>query len=255
MSTEPGVGHLDEEALVLHYFGEDKGETREAAQRHLATCVACRDELDQIGDALATVSASAPPEPPDGFERVMWARVSRQLEAPLATDWRAWFTRTRLAMAGAAVVLLAVAFVAGRWTREPQTMPPTEVLVTLAPETALVLATGDYLERAQMTLAEVLHADGDGPSLAAEQERAADLVAVGRLIRQSVNRAGDAAMADVLDDLERVLVEIANRADGWSPDELEAFKARLDAGGMLFRLRVVSAEMRQRSERRSAPTT
>jgi hypothetical protein len=101
----------------------------------------------------------------------------------------------------------------------------------------------------------VLHADGDGPSLAAEQERAADLVAVGRLIRQSVNRAGDAAMADVLDDLERVLVEIANRADGWSPDELEAFKARLDAGGMLFRLRVVSAEMRQRSERRSAPTT
>jgi Putative zinc-finger len=250
MRTEPGVGHLDEEALVLHYFGEDQGATREAVERHLATCEACRDELEQIGNALAMVSASASPEAPDGFERVMWARVSGQLEAPRSAGWRAWFTRTRLAMAGAAVALVAVAFVAGRWTREPQATPPVEVLVTLAPETALVLATGDYLERAQMTLAEVLHADADGRGLAAEGERAADLVAASRLIRQSVSRAGDAAMADVLDDLERVLVEIANRADSWSPDELEAFKARLDAGGMLFRLRVVNAEMRQRSERR-----
>ena len=254
MRTEPGVGHLDEEALVLHYFGEDKGATREAAERHLATCEACRDELDQIGNALAMVSASAPPEAPDGFERVMWARVSGRLEAARSTGWRAWFTRTRLAMAGAAVALVAVAFVAGRWTREPQATPPVEVLVTLAPETALVLATGDYLERAQMTLAEVLHADADGRGLAAERERAADLVAASRLIRQSVSRAGDTAMTDVLDDLERVLVEIANRADSWSPDELEAFKARLDAGGMLFRLRVVNAEMRQRSERRPPST-
>jgi hypothetical protein len=49
-------------------------------------------------------------------------------------------------------------------------------------------------------------------------------------------------------------VEIANHADGWSPEELDAFKARLDERGMLFRLRVVSAEIRQRQERRP-PTT
>jgi hypothetical protein len=256
MSTEPGVGHLDEDALVLHYFDEGSAAAREAARRHLATCEACRDELDQMRDALALVSASAPPEAPDGFERVMWARVSRQLEARRSTGWLGWLARPRLAMAGAAMVLVAAAFVAGRWTREPLTLPPpTEVLVTLAPETAVQLATGDYLERAQMTLAEVLHADADGPGLTAERERAADLVAASRLIRQSVDRAGDAAMADVLDDLERVLVEIANRADSWSPDELEAFKARLDAGGMLFRLRVMNAEMRQRNQPRAAPTT
>ena len=100
MRTEPGVGHLDEEALVLHYFGEDKGATREAAERHLATCEACRDELEQIGNALAMVSASAPPEAPDGFERVMWARVSGQLEAARSTGWHAWFTRARLAHGG-----------------------------------------------------------------------------------------------------------------------------------------------------------
>jgi hypothetical protein len=255
MSTEPDSGHLDEEALVLHYFGEDSGAAREAARRHLAACETCRDDLEQMRDVLALVSSTAPPQAPEGFERVMWARVSGQLDARRSTGWLAWLTRPRLALAGAAAVLVAAAFVAGRWTGEPLTTPPpTEVLVTLAPETAVQLATGDYLERAQMTLAEVLHADA-GTGLAAEGERAADLVAASRLIRLSVNRSGDAAMADVLDDLERVLVEIANRADSWSSDELEAFKVRLDAGGMLFRLRVVSAEMRQRNERRTAPTT
>jgi hypothetical protein len=256
MSTEPDGGHLDEEALVLHYFGEDSGTAREAARRHLAACETCRDDLEQVRDVLVLVSGTAPPQAPEGFERVMWARVSGQLDARRSTGWLAWLTRPRLAMAGAAAVIVAAAFVAGRWTREPLTTPPpTELLVTLAPETAVQLATGDYLERAQMTLAEVLHADADGPGLAAEGERAADLVAASRLIRLSVNRSGNAAMADVLDDLERVLVEIANRADSWSPEEFEAFKARLDAGGMLFRLRVVSAEMRQRNERRAAPTT
>jgi hypothetical protein len=61
-------------------------------------------------------------------------------------------------------------------------------------------------------------------------------------------------MSALLEDLERVLLEIANRADGWSGAELAAFKARIDAGDMLFRLRVISAEMRQRGQRR-APVT
>jgi hypothetical protein len=201
------------------------------------------------------VSTSAPPAPPEGFERVMWARVSARLDAPRASAWTAWFTWPRMAMAGGALAVVIAAFVAGRWTREPATVPPVEVLVKLAPETALLLATSDLLERAQMTLAEVLHADAGDSALAAERARAADLVAASRLIRQSVSQAGDIGMADVLEDLERVLVEFANRADGWSPDELEAFKARLDEGGMLFRLRVVSAEMRERRERRAPPTT
>jgi predicted anti-sigma-YlaC factor YlaD len=255
MSTEPGLRHLDDEALILHQLGDDDEAAREAARRHLASCESCREQLDQIGDVLAMVSTSAPPAAPEGFERVMWARVSARLDAPRGAGWAAWFTWSRLAMAGGTLAVVMAAFVVGRWTREPAAVAPVEVLVKLAPETALLLAASDHFERAQMTLAEVLHADAGDAGLAAERARAADLVAASRLIRQSVSQAGDLGMADVLEDLERVLLEIANRADGWSPGELEAFKARLDEGGMLFRLRVVSAEMRERRERRAAPTT
>jgi hypothetical protein len=159
-----------------------------------------------------------------------------------------------LAIAAGAVVLVAAAFVAGRWSRPLADPPPAEVLVTLSPETARRLATEDHLERAQMVLAEVLHADAGDPDLEAERARAADLVAANRLIRLSNAGPPDAA-ADVLDDLERILVEFVNRADGWSPEELASFKSRLDEGGLLFRLRVVSAEMRRRPERPAPPIT
>ena len=255
MNREPGVRHLDEDALVLHYFGEDGDADREAARRHLGGCEACREELERLRETLEMVSAAGVPPAPDGFERVMWARVSRELEARAHQGWRAWFTMPRLAVAGAVMALIVAAFGVGRWSRPAETPHPTELLVTLSPETARQLATEDHLERAQMVLVEVLHAEAGDTDLTSERERAADLVAANRLIRQSFGESRGDTTADVLDDLERVLVEFVNRADGWSADELQAFKARLDTGGILFRLRVVSAEMRQRAERRAPPIT
>jgi hypothetical protein len=254
MSPESDSTHVGEEALVLYHFGEDDEAGRDRTRRHLAACDACRDELDQIRETLEMVATAPLVEPPEGFERVMWARVSPLVTAPKVAGWRAWFTVPRLAIAGGVLALIVAAFVGGRWSRPPAESGPTELLVTLSPDTARQLATEDHLDRAQMVLLDVLNAGADDPDIASERERAADLVAANRLIRQSLGGSRDST-ADVLDDLERMLVEFVNRADGWSPSELEAFKARVDTGGMLFRLRVVSAEMRERTERRGAPIT
>ena len=254
MSGDQERTHPGEETLILHGLGDDAGPEADEVRRHLAGCAGCREQLEEIRATLSMVTAAETPAAPEGFERVMWARVSARLEAPPAPRWWAWLTMPRMAMAGGAVALVLAAFVAGRWSRPPEAPAPTELLVTLSPETVRRLATEDHFERAQMVLVEVLHADVNGPDLEAERARAADLVAANRLIRQSIAGTPDAA-ADVLDDLERLLVEFVNRADGWSPDELESFKARLDAGDILFRLRVLSAEMRQRGGRRAPPVT
>ena len=256
MNREPDARHLDEEALILHYFGDDADAGRDGARRHLAGCERCREELEQIRETLELVSAAGDRPAPDGFERVMWARVSAALDAQASArrGWRAWFTMPRLAAAGGVLALVLAAFGIGRWSRPQEATNPPELLVTLSPDTARRLATEDHLERVQMVLAEVLHADAGDRDLAGEQERAADLVAANRLIRQSLAGSRDTT-TDVLDELERLLVEFVNRADGWSPEELETFKARLDSGGILFRLRVISAEMRQRAERRAPPVT
>ena len=50
----------------------------------------------------------------------------------------------------------------------------------------------------------------------------------------------------MLDDLERVLMEIAERHRQAVAAELRRCATRIEARGMLFRLRVVDAEMRER---------
>ena len=49
MSRESNARHLYDEALILHYFGEDGRAERESARRHLASCEACRDEWKKGG--------------------------------------------------------------------------------------------------------------------------------------------------------------------------------------------------------------
>jgi hypothetical protein len=119
-------------------------------------------------------------------------------------------------------------------------------------ERVLNAEVGDHLDRTQMMLVELANAGTDESDVfAAEQQRASDLVAANRLIRQSVEQSGDAAVADVLEDLERLLLEIANAPATAPSDELSDLQSRISAEDLLFRVRVIASEMRQRTRDRS----
>lgn len=255
--------HLTEEAIVLHYYGEETRAERERAVRHLAACDACRTELTELSQVLGIVSAYDGEPAPDGFERVIWARVEQALSESRRAGWRRWFEPRRLAFGGAAAVLVLVAFTAGRWTSAPPSSSsspaPTEAAMPGASGRVLLIAAGDHLERSQMVLVELLNQDPDLPLLpAGDRTLAAELVADNRLVRQSADEAGEAALSDVLEDLERVLIEIANGGDETSVEELERLRERIESRGILFRMRVMSSEMRDRQQRpapEAVPTT
>ena len=207
---------------------------------------------------LALVDADSVPDPGPGFERQVWARLEPQLTAG-KRSWLSWLTPApaRWAYAGAAAVLLVVAFMAGRISG-PAPAPPAEVASNEAADgndRVLVLAVVDHLDQSQMVLIELLNADLDAPvmNIGNEQSRARDLVAANRLYRQSAAQAGDDATGDVLDELERVLIEIANAPADASKAEREALRDRIAARGLLFRVRVVNSEMRQRERQISLP--
>jgi hypothetical protein len=112
----------------------------------------------------------------------------------------------------------------------------------------LQAAVGDHLDQTQMMLVELANADTDQADvLASEQARASDLVAVNRIIRASAEQSGDAAIVDVLEDLERVLMEIANAPANASSNDLTDLQSRITTQDLLFRLRVIASEMRQRT--------
>ena len=162
-----------------------------------------------------------------------------------------------LAPAGAVAlvaVLVVGAFFAGRfWPARPRTVQQ----VVLQPVSAqsrdqiLLVAVGDHLERSQMVLVELVNTRPQRMvDISAERERAEDLVAANRLYRLTAERAGEAGVANLLDELERTLIEIAHSPSKLSSPEFENLRHRVEAQGILFKVRVVDSQVHER-ERKS----
>ena len=241
--------HLSEEDLILHYYGE--APETDSAEQHLASCPRCRGELERLKGVLALVEANGlnPAEPPGpAFEREVWARLEPAL--PRRRSWLGGLLAgtPKWAFAAGVAMLVIAALVAGRVTREVPAPADAPILARAdATERVLVLAVVDHLDRSQMVLLEVLNADFSEPfDLGQEQTLARDLVTANRLYRQTAEHTGDERTSELLDELERVLVEIANTPQGATKDDLEALRAHIASRGVLFKVRVVNSEMRER---------
>jgi hypothetical protein len=155
----------------------------------------------------------------------------------------------------ASVAALAVgSFALGRvWDTPMPSSPASTADARALSERMLRSEVEEHLERSQRVLVELVNTDDSAPvSLASDRERAADLVAAGRLYRRSVEEIGDAGTRDLLEDVERVLVEIANGPEVDTSNDLSEIRARISDQDLIFRLRVMTAEMRAR-DRRAGP--
>jgi hypothetical protein len=242
------MNHLSEEQLILHYYGEE-GETL-AAEQHLDECEDCRALYGSLQRVLNVVDSL--PLPHRGAE--YGAQVWNRLESRLPVRRRFWTLPSpwRWTVAGTAVAgLLVAAFLAGRFY-PPQPVKRPVLMAAADPqagERILLVAVGDYLERSQMVLVELANANPKVPmDISSEQERAADLVSESRLYRQTADHTGNRAVASVLDDLDRVLLEISHAPSRISPEELDKLRQRLEAEGILFKIRVLGSNVRNQEE-------
>jgi hypothetical protein len=240
--------HLTDEELLLDFYDEGTPEDRARVRTHLEQCGQCRALDGELRAVLTSVDAAPISEPPSGFEREMWARIE-----PLLPVQRTWRTRwsammPRLAVAASIGILMVAAFAAGRvWERPPSTRPGAVEADQGLNERLLRAEVEDHLERSQRVLVELVNADYDiGRPIAGDRARAADLVAAGRLYRRSAEQMGDGEIGRLLEDLERVLVEVANGPTD-APEELNRLRQRIDEQDLVFRVRVVAREMRERA--------
>jgi hypothetical protein len=256
------VNHLTDEDLVLYRYGEAK--TPAAIEAHLGACDTCRGRCQALERVLAAVDRFPVPERGETYERDVWARLRPQLATRprfSVSDWAAFFRPGRLALAGGIAVLVVAAFLAGRlWPRPPQPIPQQAGTRQQVRERVLLVAVGDHLERSQMAILELMNAEpGQTVDISEEQRRARDLVSANRLYRQTAARAGEAAVASLLDDLERVLVEIENSPSMLSASDFDTIRRRIESQGIIFKVRVASSRVRERGQqtraRPPAPTS
>ena len=237
------MNHPTEEQLILHYYSE--GDNGVAIDQHLVSCESCQTLYQSLERTLESVGALPVPEPHPAYESKVWAQLQSKLAARHGLLWFGASWRWTAASAAIAA-LLVLAFVAGRYSRPA---PQPAQIAALPQERALQIALGDHLERSQMVLTELANATAAGPlDISFEQERAADLLGENRLYRQSATGAGDAVVAGVLDDLERILLEIEHAPSHISPADLDELRLRLQADGILFKLRVLGSNAQNPAE-------
>ena len=208
------MNHLDDDALVLMHYGDGPAE----AAAHVAACSTCRARLADLTAQLRSVEASAVPERPADYRAAGFAALAASL---------------------------VMAFLVGRRFPDPAAQPLTPAVR----ERILLVAIGDHLERSQMVLVELANAPSDGPlDVSAERASATDLVSANRLYRQTAARSGEPALAAMLEELERVLVEVAAGPERLSPAALGELQRRIESRGLLFKIRVVGSQVREREK-------
>jgi hypothetical protein len=249
----------DEDLLTFHWDGG------RATGAHLATCAGCSARLDELRAVLSAAGSAPVPERGESYGREVWARIAPRLpEQPggsLLDRFADLLTPRALVLAGGLASVAAAAFLVGR-LGAPSVPPPPSASSALPAPAPDVAAHGDtdrilyadlasHLDRSEAVLLELVHGSGPG---SAEQERLADLLPANRLYRQSAGQSGQRAVSGLLEEIERVLLEVEHGPAQLTDSERDALRRRIDSEGILFRLRVLSARVRE-LERNSAPPT
>jgi hypothetical protein len=233
------MSHLSEDQLVLHYYGEPLDAT---VDEHLRACENCRDEYRALQRVLNSLDAAPAPERPPEYGVAVWRKIESRVRGRRTFAWlgaREWL------LAGAMAALLVAAFLAGRLTQRPA----PQVAGNTGPvrERILLVAVGDHLERSQTILVEL--ENSSSTDISYERQAAEDLVESNRLFRQTAASAGDTATASVLEDLERVLIEISNSPSEISRSQLRDLQKEIEERGILFKVKVFASQVQERERK------
>ena len=254
------MNHLSQEDIVAAYYGEP------GSEEHLQSCPECQAELARVAVVLDRVESPEVPEPPDDYEARVWDRLRWRMRAEAKrrrnTSWMKW-------SAVAAVTLLA--FITGLfWRRQaaPIQEATNRTTTTINSTTksaqnttngtqaqrdrVLLVVVNDHFDRSERVLVELTNItpNNDNVDIGAERAVAEELLASNRLYRRTAVDRGEDSVATLLEELEPVLLQIAHAPDAMSGDELRRIQKRVEAKGLVFKLRVLRNDVRTGS----APT-
>ena len=249
--------HPKEEELIAYRDGEEVN--REGIAGHVADCPECRGELERIDAVLEALNSMPVPEPGEDYGRRVWQQIAPRLPEKRGRWWRflfggrnsaSWLVPRPWVAAAAIAALVIAAFLAGRATRHGVDVF-TAVDQGKVRERVLIMAVGEHLGRSEMVLVELANAEPQGAgqkqvNISGEQRRAEDLLEENRLYRQTALEQGDTALAGVLDELERTLLDVAHSPQQPTAAQLEGMRQRIEDRGILFKVRVVGKELQQR---------
>jgi hypothetical protein len=236
-----------EEQLVAYYYGE--ADDAAAVEKLLADDPAARLLYEELSAMLAEVRPAEPPERSDDYPRRVWERLQWRLGEPrVHFRWWEFLTVRQAAPAVLLAAFIIAVFFVGRYSGGPADSPAAGISAG-ARQQILLIAVGNHFDRSQLVLIELLNApSGDLLDVRGEREEADDLLTDNRLYQAAAEQAGKPLIAEVLDDLERVWIELRHSPDKLSPDDITRLRAMLEERGTLFKIRVINAGIQEEQQ-------
>lgn len=229
--------HLNDHQLLSVYYGESNPHE----SQHLQGCAACQSDFRRLRLLLDEAHALPVPDRDHSYGSEVWRRLQPGLTVkPQKTFRLTWW------LGPAVAALVVAAFMVGVFS---QRRIVTGALSQQARTRVLLMAMGDHLDRSQMVLAELVNTSPQGADLAQERASARNLLAENRLLREAAARTGTPLQISVLDQLERVLMDVANGPAEPSPGDFEELQDRIKNEGLLLQVRVIGANARRKGQK------
>jgi len=243
-------------------FGELDMKTKEKLDRHLAACPACSELFREMKETLEAMAEDPTPDPGPDFWEHYWdalaLRMGREAlnsEAvlspgrPSGRRFRPW-TRLALGTAAAAALIIIGIFIGRTLDRAPgDILSRAPTIQPAATPTPLFIRTSHYLRRSKVLLLAVVNFDpatGDLYGLNPELQKRTS----GELVREAVVlkkelKGTDPRLEQLVSDLERIFLQIANLKAEGDLAEVEVIRSGLEQNDILFRINLT--ELRRTS--------
>lgn len=234
--------------------GELNDERRTALEAHLAGCEACAHEFAHCQAFMDLLPAYRRPEPGEEY----WDRWQETLERRLASagipaepegqperHWCAWAGSILRAWkpAAAAAVLIGVCSLAwllsspsGRQDRRTAEIPPSPHAYASVTREAM-----RYLDRSKLVLLGMRNFDPEGavefrPSFERESAISRQLILESAPLKEKLASSNHMRLYGLVNDLDVVLLEIANLERDYTPEEVELIRFSTERKNLLFKI-------------------
>jgi hypothetical protein len=241
-----------EPLLAAKLFGDlDSGE-QARLEEHLATCDSCREQLAAFQQVVSGIGRPTRPDMPQHFWDGYWHRLIERMDkesAPVHSFWekvREFFS-TKWSwgwQVAAAASLLVLGMVIGQYL----SMKDASVeIVTTQPSPTIMTAhdanarTAQLLERSKILLIGIVNDDFDAArssDLARQRKVSRSLLQETRALQADLSSSPDRRLQQLLQQLEPVLVQIANLEIEHDLSSVDLVRDGIDREGLLLKINI-----------------
>jgi hypothetical protein len=258
------------ELMVDALYHELSQGDNKAFQAHLKACSSCAVEYEEMAAVLDVMDQRQQPEMSETYWDTYFPRLRERMTVEaktpgqrlLTSEWlKPWQDRFHFDLRwilypAAAMLLVALGIGIGRYLYHPTGKSLMERIGEVTPMAKVSPIVSEHFENLRPILIDYANYTakenngGTGEMVRMDKTTLKKLVMQNYLLKQMVTRSNDAALKQLLEELELVLLELSNtEADGKKTDRLQTIRSVqtiLNKNDVLFKMKVYDTDKDKR---------